>query len=425
MRILIICTFFPPLNSIASLRPYSWAKYWALAGHDVTVLTPAKEENPEIGLQVKNTGYSVLEVPLPAFLSSFKRRAAGPQGNEKPKRGLLGRLLDYLRFKKGIFNAARMPDLTDFWVLRAFKRACQEQPWDLVVSSAGPYTVHVVAYLLKKKRRCATWVADYRDTWSNNYIYSGIFPFNLIEDKLERHLLQQADCITTVSAPFAEDFKKKYRSKRVEVIENGFDPDDLRSVSVQPCFAGEAKFRIVHTGSIYLGKRDPSPLFQAIQNMSRSHAGQALLSKLEVIFVGPRQSNLEELIQRYSVGEWVKMHGFVSREKALCMQRDAHALLFLAWNDSTVDGVLTGKIFEYLYSNTPILAIGASHVEASQNLIMEAQAGHILPTVESIESYLKKNLAVCKKEAFPFRADVINRYNRQLLARKMIEVSLP
>jgi hypothetical protein len=72
MRILIVSTFFPPLNSIASHRPYSWARYWTLAGHDVTVLTTEKQEDPHVGLAVDNPGYKVIEVPSPRFLSKLK-----------------------------------------------------------------------------------------------------------------------------------------------------------------------------------------------------------------------------------------------------------------------------------------------------------------------------------------------------------------
>ena len=44
MKILIVSTYFPPANSIASLRPYSWAKWWSRAGHDITVLTTEKDK---------------------------------------------------------------------------------------------------------------------------------------------------------------------------------------------------------------------------------------------------------------------------------------------------------------------------------------------------------------------------------------------
>ena len=42
-KILIITHYFPPINAIASHRPYSWAKYWSRMGHNITVLTTKKE----------------------------------------------------------------------------------------------------------------------------------------------------------------------------------------------------------------------------------------------------------------------------------------------------------------------------------------------------------------------------------------------
>ena len=47
MNILIVSHYFPPGNSIAALRPYSWAKYWSRMGHQVTVA-----ENGRIALDL-------------------------------------------------------------------------------------------------------------------------------------------------------------------------------------------------------------------------------------------------------------------------------------------------------------------------------------------------------------------------------------
>ena len=63
MKILIVSTFFPPQNSIASLRPYSWAKWWSRAGHDVTVLTTEKEEWAN-NLNLDCSGFTVIKTPL-------------------------------------------------------------------------------------------------------------------------------------------------------------------------------------------------------------------------------------------------------------------------------------------------------------------------------------------------------------------------
>lgn len=434
MRILIVSTFFPPLNSIASLRPYTWAKYWALEGHDVTVLTLEKELDPKVQLSLPNTGFKVIEISQPGFVKKLKR---GYQESSKDAQDVKTsvyqrfkillklpflKIFNWLRYKKGVFNACRMPDFTDLWVAPAIKEVSKLPKFDLVVSSAGPYTVHVVAHKLKVQGFAKQWIADYRDTWSDNYIYSGLFPFNLIEKRLERRILQEADAITTVSDPFVVGFLQKHPSKQVHLIENGFDPSDLEVLNSKSAFPEDGKYRFVHTGSIYLGKRDPEPLFKAIANLSRDPINSTLLGKFELIFVGQRQANLESLIEQYQIGRWVKVVGFLPREESLAMQRDAHALLFLPWNDLSVDGILTGKIFEYLYSGTPIVCVGGKGLEASQRLILEAQAGEVLADVEEIEKFLLGQLKSIRKEKKQIDPEFLKKYDRRYLSERMLNL---
>lgn len=418
MRILIISTYFPPLNSIASHRPYSWAKYWAMAGHEVTVLTTAKEIDPNTALKLPLTDFKVLEVPLPSFLQGLKNKGL------PKRRGFLSQLctplLNYLRFKKGILNACRMPDLTAGWVKPALAALRSEKAWDLVVSTAGPYTTHLVGHQLKKEGRAKKWIADYRDPWSDNYLYPGLPLVRMYETTLEERLLKAADLITTVSVPLTAQFAKRFGQHRVATVENGFDFEEARTVREMPLFAQDGKFRIVHTGSLYPGKRDPTVFFKALQKIACDPQRAPLLENLEVIFVGHRQANLEELIALYGVEKWVKQIGQVDHETALQMQREAHALLFFPWNDPLVDGILTGKIFEYLGSRTRILAVGCPEFEASQKLILEAEAGVRLPSSLEVVEFLTKALEKPIKIPAATKDAVLHPFERQRLAMKLL-----
>lgn len=431
LRILIVSTYFPPLNSIASLRPYSWAKYWSLAGHDVTVLTTKKDEGIAIDLSVPMNGFAVKEVPLPRFFYLFKRkytlsRSRGPDyltrsGRPGGLKHFLYSAFNILRHKKGIFNSCRMPDFTDFWIRPALKEIQNDPPWDLVISTAGPYATHIIAASIKKRKQAKAWIADYRDKWSDSIIYPGIFPFNVLEKSVEKRLIRNADLLTTISQPFADSYTLKYPNTKIISIENGFDPCDLHNINPHPIFLRDGKFRIVYTGTVYPDKQDPRPLFQAIVSMSLDPKHKNLLEALEVLFVGHNQGNLQKLINEFGIGCWVKLQNGVSRDDALRMQRDAHALLFLAWNDSSVDGVMTGKIFEYLFSKTPILAIGTQGLEASQQLILEAKAGEVFSHSEELVSYLIKHLRCPVKQKIHVDPNILNRYNRQVLAMKLLE----
>ena len=431
MRILIISTYFPPLNSIASHRPYSWAKYWSLAGHEVTVLTMEKKVDPKTALLLPNTGFKLIEVGLPKFMHALKKQYESasltascptPCGRFRSFfKAQCIKIFDYLRFKIGIFNACRMPDTTSLWVKPALDAVKNEKAWDLVISSAGPYTVHLVAEKLKRLKKASKWIADYRDPWSENYLYKGLFPFNIYERYLEKKILASADCITTVSTEFADIYKAKYGKDKVSIIENGYDFEENIPILEEPLLPQDGKYRIIHTGSLYQNKRDPSALFEGIRLLNEDQKNKLLLDKLEVLFIGNRQANLDALIDKYQVGKWVKAFGFVSREKALTLQKEAHALLFLPWNDPAVDGVLTGKIFEYLVVGRPILAVGCKEMEASQKLIMEAKAGVVLPQAEQIKEYLEKQLRHVQKETVQVSVEILQRYDRKKLAMKLIE----
>ena len=143
---------------------------------------------------------------------------------------------------------------------------------------------------------------------------------------------------------------------------------------------------------------------------------------LDILFVGHQLEHLEELVRHYGVEPYVRLLGFVSREEALRMQRDAHLLLFIVWKDLAERGVFSGKIFEYLFSGTPIMAIGAQGMEESQELILESRAGVALHDVPAIVHYLQEQLKRGRKVAPPADPAVLARYNRQTLARKLLEL---
>src|SRR5690349_12431827 len=131
MRILIISKFFPPENSVASLRPYSWAKHWAAAGHDVSVLTTVKSKGQKEDLVLDNElNFKLYEVDYSPFfykLKSFYKSnikvntvntaatnliadeknisEANPIGLKKLRKKINDNILN-----RGIFINQRMPD---------------------------------------------------------------------------------------------------------------------------------------------------------------------------------------------------------------------------------------------------------------------------------------------------------------------------
>lgn len=436
MRILIISTFFPPQNSIASLRPYSWAKYWSKAGHDVVVLTTPKNKHFAEPIIASQTGFRVVERGYGSLMdwiiNTYKTKQTtvvktkpANQGRMKNVLNRIFKKIDDFRISRGIFHYRRFPDFSSYWANNAINWAIMQEPWDIVISTYGPHTTHAVGYGIKKSNRCGYWIADFRDLWTDDHIFKGITFFRGYERWLERRYLSCADLITTVSEPLAKVLSTK-SGKQCVTIENGFEPADVIDLPQENVFAERPqKVRIVYTGSIYRATRDPSPLFDAIRLINESENQSDLLANLEVVFVGGNIKILNEMVSKYRVEPWVRLEGFVSRQTALMMQRDAHVLLFLESNANGIDGILTGKIFEYLSSGTPVWAIGNTIDSTPGQLVINSRGGIVFGSDSSkIKEALISLLQNFDKVQPQLNSEVLQRYTRERLAMKLLNKAL-
>lgn len=377
-------------------------------------------------------GFKLLEVPIPGL--GFLRKligggavtsSLGPVGREGAKPGVRKRLRQWIagwQRRYGIAYGCRMPDPMDLWSSAAF-RAVKFQEWDLVVSTAGPYCVHAPAYALRSKGLAKRWVADWRDLWVDNHIYPGLPGVRAIERWLERRWCTRADAITTVSQPLADLLHDKYGDK-VHVIYNGFDPEDYQQLPAERAFPPDGILRIVYTGTIYPGYQDPTPLFRALGQLAIG--GILGPDRFQVLFCG-NNANVNELAGREGVAEYVQYLGFVPRYRALQMQRDASALLFLEFESDSAGGILTGKLFEYLFAGPPILAVGGALESSVGKVLSDTDRGVVCGRdVDLIKSALMNLLEqAAHKVASPeVVMGELQKYTRAEQARGMLNLAL-
>ncbi|ASE27034.1 glycosyltransferase [Psychrobacter cryohalolentis] len=422
MKILIVSTFFPPQNSIASLRPYSWAKWWSRMGHDVTVLTTPKPQKSS-DMPMSYEGFKAHEIPVPLLSTYSLRKAESLKAlvgdevlNEPTKTPWFKRSVFFLSQKYGMFYGCRFPDFTDLWTPNATKWAINES-WDLVVSTGGPYTVHRVGLAIKKKNPNTKWIVDWRDLWTDNHLFPGFPIFEHYERNLENRFHKYADLITTVSKPLANKIQSKVRSK-VEVVYNGYDLEDFEALSDKPYFPKDDMIRIVYTGSIYKGKQDPSPLFRAIANLKKSIRLNP--DSLKVFFAG-NNSDVTSLASEYDVEEFCEYLGFLPREDALRAQRDANILLFLEFEAPGITGVLTGKIFEYLATKKYILGVGATEETSTGQLIVSSGHGSVVgKDVKLISQTIKNWIEYGVPDISLFGKDIVEEFSRKIQAENVL-----
>jgi len=148
-------------------------------------------------------------------------------------------------------------------------------------------------------------------------------------------------------------------------IANGADFDDFAGLELQP----SSRFRITHTGSFF-GRRDPRPFLTALAE-----------SGLDVVarFVGDFRPADREWAEGLDLGDRLELVPYVTRRRSLELQRDSEALLLLIPEaGGRGRGVLSGKVFEYLAAERPILAAVPPEGAAAE-LIRDVGAGVVAP----------------------------------------------
>ncbi len=377
-RVLIVSFFYPPNPAVGGRRVSKFARYLPEFGWTPTVLTAATEASPSPGEEqdstsVHATGYvspwkllkrSSGQSDLTAPTAASAAPAPGPPLRERMGRaGRLGRAT-YRALRHILpLSTVRLPDSTLGWVpfaLAEGRRILRASAFDAIVSSAGPPSSHIVAAGLQRTSGLP-WIADFRDLWSENYWDTRVAPFKWLEGRFEQHVLRQARLITTVAPAWARRLAAVH-DKPTEVIYNGFDPPDYPDVP-EP----ETHFVLNYMGTLIWPGQDPEPVFKALAHLAGTDGSQLDGVGFQLRFFGTLSAALQGLARNHGVERWVHQLPAVTYRESLARQMASTALLFVGWHDAAEDHI-TAKIFEYLGSGRPILAVGPSGSTLSQIL---------------------------------------------------------
>jgi glycosyltransferase involved in cell wall biosynthesis len=418
-RVLLITYHYPPRPGMGSVRPGGLAKYLPQFGWEPIVLTPRFPYGPRPPARV-------IETECRDVLGDWKARFRLDVGrglHEQlrlplscvPRTRLLHtKVIDWVK------SVITYPDPMKGWLsfaVEAVRELSQNERIDVVWSTAPPITCHLIGQRAKEILKCP-WVADFRELWTQNRYYPYGRIRRVVEARLERKTVLAANVLVTLSAPWAELLQAKFGNLPVHWITNGFDPEEFQFEGPELTKA----FSITYTGHLYSGKRDPSLLLKVIADLIK----EGVLCRNEVVlrFYGPSESWLPALVQRCGLHGVVEIHGIVPRETTLRHQRESQLLLLLSWDDPADAGTYTGKVFEYLGSRRPVLAIGgAPGVEA--DLLEETKAGVHVRSEAELKVFLIKAYAKFQRLGqLPYDGDerAIERYTHIEMARKFAAI---
>ena len=405
MRILILSYAFPPQNAIGSHRPYSWARTWRDLGHEVEVLTVAKQSfDGALDLERDLSGIVVHEVG--------PRRSA--EAKSAVRRALAWEKLKIatrrMRLALGIFADPRL--LTYLPLKRLALRLAQARRYDFIIATSPPEIPFMVARAVAR-RTGIPWVADFRDLWFHDMQLYRSRVSAWLYGRLNRSLVASAALFSTVSQGLQQRLSRQL-GRDVVVCYNGFFADEQRA-SVHRF--EDSRRHIVYTGRVYPGKQGPEPLMRALQALRAEMPDIA--ARLAVDFYGFDNPWLRGLVARHGLDGCVTLHGFVPHRESIALQRAADALLFLDWMDVTSDGMLTGKLLEYLGSGRPILALGPRQDSEAAHLIASAGAGKVLSRESDIVHYLRA--LVSEPRAADVATEALERYSRERQAVDLLD----
>ena len=362
MKVLLVTMYFPPSGGGGVQRPLKFATHLPAHGIETHVLAP--DDAKWI--------HSDPDLVLPTQAWIHRARYLGPR-SRKLADELHGRQgLDRLsRQARSLSRRVLVPDENVGWNLTAIPaavRIARAEGIDVVLTTSPPNSVHLIGAAVKRITG-ARWVADLRDS-------VGAHPHRRVERasvrakekvsaSVARLVARQADVIVAASEAIADEARTLEPAGAVATILNGADFDDFAGLEYR---RGD-RFRITHTGSFF-GKRDPRPFLTALAD-----------SGLDVTarFVGDFRSADREWAEELGLGDRLELHPYVPRRRSLELQRDSEALLLLIPEaGGRGKGVLSGKVFEYLAAERPILA-SVPPDGAAAELIEETGAGVVAP----------------------------------------------
>jgi glycosyltransferase involved in cell wall biosynthesis len=342
VKVLIVSLYFPPAGGGGVQRPLKFATHLPALGIETHVLAP---DDPKWVHRDDE-----LQPPTQAWV--HRSRFIGPRGR-RPAEELHGRTgLDRLSRQAGLVGRRLLvPDESVSWNLTAIPaaiRLVRAEGIDVVLTTSPPGSVHFVGAAVKRATG-ARWVADLRDSLvAHPHRRTEGLAVRVKErgkHAVAKVVARSADAVVCVSDAIAEEARGFGSRGRVLTIANGADFDDFAGLEYR---RGD-RFRITHTGSFF-GQRSPRPFLAAL-------AGSGL-DDVVARFVGDFRSADREWAETLALGDRLELHSYAPRRVSLELQRDSDALLLLIPDaGGRGKGVLSGKVFEYLAAERPILAL--------------------------------------------------------------------
>ncbi|MFK5856903.1 MAG: glycosyltransferase family 4 protein [Bacteroidota bacterium] len=424
-RVLIITYYWPPSGGGGVQRWVKFAKYLQEFNIEPIVLT----------VDPKLASYAIIDESmiseLPNDIKVFTTKSREPFNiykkftakKEIPFGGFAneerpGITQKISRFIRGNFF---IPDARIGWNKFAYRKAIELiEKFDIetVITSSPPHSTQLIGLKLKRDKSI-NWIADLRDPWTDIYYYNRMYHSPIakkLDLKKEFDVLNNADKVIVVSQSIKSLFASKItpsQKDKISVISNGYDSDDFKSNN----YNINDRFTITYTGTLADNYNIDGFLKALISVVNKF--GE---SKIKIQFVGRVTSKYQDIINKSILKQICSFEGHVAHKASISHLKNANALFLAIPYEPQNEGILTGKLFEYLAARKPIVGVGPVDGDAAV-IINECEAGKMFnySDVQEISNYIIELYnRWTESPKLSLESEVYTNYSRVNLTKKLV-----
>lgn len=422
-KVLIITYYWPPSGGAGVQRWLKTTKYLRKYGWEPVIYTPENPEAPAYDdslLREVPQGVEVLKTKIWEPYSVYQKLMGKKQDHssylsKEGKKSMVKKLAEWVR--SNVF----IPDPRMFWIKPSVKyltNYLKKHPVDAIVSTGPPHSMHLIALGVKKKTG-TPWLADFRDPWTfiDFFHHLPLSQKSLKKHaKLEKEVVSNADARTVVSPSWKSEYEE-LTAESFELIYNGYDKADFdEKGEVLP----DKEFTICHIGSLNVD-RNPESLWRVLSKLVKEN--KTFEKQLKIKLIGKVNPETLHQIEQNKLKSYLEYVPYMEHEQVLRETQKAQLLLLLINNAPNVSGIIPGKVYEYMASKRPILALGALHSDAV-SIIRETKSGEAIPfdDHQALEAFLRSSFEQYERNEFNVEAEKLHLFTREGQAKTFSEV---
>lgn len=311
-----------------------------------------------------------------------------------------------------------IPDARFLWVkpsVHFLKKYIENEGITTIITSGPPHSLHLIGQQLRASMQ-VKWIADFRDPWTTIGYHKALklsrYAAKIHRD-LERQVLQSADHILVTSPTTKEEFSA-LTSRPISVITNGYDTEEVPPQTL------DTSFTLAHIGS-FLSDRNPTILWEVLAELV--HENPQFATDFSLKLIGKISEEVLQSISHHKLDAYVNNLGYVAHDEAVANQRKSQVLLLIEIDSPDTRSIIPGKLFEYMVSGRPIVALGPKGSDFAE-IVQSTNTGTFFTYTEkdALKQKISELYAQYQAGSLQSHPVGLQRYSRKQLTQALVQL---